>query len=310
MTRALQPDVAAVLDYAASLDLPAMETLSPVDARAFQTATAANRPPGPDVGEIMDGELPGPAGPLAYRLYRPSTPGPHPLTAYFHGGGWVIGSQVSDDPFCRQLCVESDSIIVSVDYRHAPEHRFPAAHEDGFTAAVWLSANRESLGATPTPIALAGWSAGGNIAAVLAQQARDTGDFDLAGQILITPVTSPGERRLSHTDNAEGYALTTSMLDWFLENYVDEADRTDPRVAPLQAPNLGGLASALVVTADFDPLRDEGTAYATALAAAGTAVDHLACDGQTHTSILAVDVIESATPIRSHIAGTLRDFHN
>ena len=167
MTRALQPDVAAVLDYAASLELPALESLAPVDARAFQVATAANRPPGPEVGEMVDGELPGAAGPLAYRLYRPVTPGPHPLTAYFHGGGFVIGSQISDDPFCRQLCIESDSIIVSVDYRHAPEHRFPAAHDDGFAAARWLSANRESLGASPAPIAVSGWSAGGNIAATI-----------------------------------------------------------------------------------------------------------------------------------------------
>jgi acetyl esterase/lipase len=309
MTRALQPDVAAVLKHIASLELPPLETLSAVDARAFTVAAAAQRPPGPDVGEISDGELPGANSLLKYRLYRPATPGPHPVTVYFHGGGFVIGSHVSDDPICRQLCIESDSIIVSVDYRHAPENRFPAAHEDGYAAGQWISANRESLGGTSGAVVLAGWSAGGNIAAVVAQQARDTGNFDVAGQVLIAPMTSPGERRPSHAENAEGYTLTASLLDWFIDAYVDQADRDDPRVAPLRASNLSDMAPALVVTAHFDPLRDEGTAYAGALAAAGTSVEHLACDGHTHTSILAVGVVESAALVRTHIADAIRAFH-
>ncbi len=309
MTRALQPDVAAVLEYAASLELPALETLSPEAARAFNVASAESRPAGPDVGQIVDGEMPGADGPLDYRLYRPASPGPHPVTVYFHGGGFVIGSHVSDDPFCRQLCLESDSIIISVDYRHAPEHRFPAAHEDGYAAAHWISTNLEAMGGAAGPIALAGWSAGGNIAAVLAQQARDSGDFDVAGQALITPVTSPAEQRPSHSENAVGYALTASMLAWFFDNYVDQGDRNDPRIAPLRATDLTGLPPALVVTADFDPLRDEGAEYAAALAAAGTLVEHLACDGHTHTSIPAVGVVESAASIRSSIAGTIRGFH-
>ena len=309
MTRTLQPDVAAVLEHIAGLELPPLETLSAQDARAFNVAAGAQRPPGPDVGEINDGALPGADGSREYRLYRPATPGPHPVTVYFHGGGFVIGSHMSDDPFCRQLCIESDSIIVSVDYRHAPEHRFPAAHEDGYAAAQGISKHLESLGGASGPIVLAGWSAGGNIAAVLAQQARDTGDFEIAGQVLITPMTSPGERRPSHSENAEGYSLTTSLLEWFIDNYVDQPDRDDPRVAPLRASNLSDLAPALVVTANFDPLRDEGTAYAGALAAAGTPVEHLACDGHTHTSIVAVGIVESAASVRTHIADTIRAFH-
>ena len=309
MTRTLQPDVAAVLEHVASLELPPLETMSAQDARAFNVAAGAQRPPGPDVGEITDGALPGADGPLEYRLYRPATSGPHPATVYFHGGGFVIGSHISDDPLCRQLCRESDSIIVSVNYRHAPEHRFPAAHEDGYTTAQWVSENLESLGGAPGPIVLAGWSAGGNIAAVVAQQARDTGDFEVAGQVLIAPMTSPGERRPSHSENAEGYSLTASLLAWFIDNYVDQPDRDDPRVAPLRASNLSDLAPALIVTANFDPLSDEGTAYARALAAAGTPVEHLACAGHTHTSIVAVRIVESAASVRTHIADTIRAFH-
>src|SRR5262249_12874676 len=128
----LQLDVAMVLDFAAELGLPAMESLSVADARAFSVALAADRPPGPDVGDVADGVLRGAAGPLAYRRYRPATPGPHPIVVYFHGGGWVLGGVDSDDPFCRYLCVKSGAVVVSVDYRHAPEARFPAAVDDGF----------------------------------------------------------------------------------------------------------------------------------------------------------------------------------
>ena len=154
--RRIQPDVAFVLDLMASLGLPPMETMNVADARAFAEATAATMPPGPAVGEITDAVLPGPGGDLAYRLYRPPTAGPHPLIAYFHGGGWVLGSQHADEPFCRDLCVRTGAVVVSVNYRHAPEDRFPAAVDDAFAAVQWIAANAARLGGVPGQLAVAG----------------------------------------------------------------------------------------------------------------------------------------------------------
>ncbi len=170
--------------------------------------TAAVRPPGPDVGEIVDGVLPGPAGDLAYRLYRPDSDGPSPLVVYFHGGGWVLGAQDSDDPLCRDLCVRSGAIVVSVNYRHAPEARFPAPVDDALAAVTWVADHAIELGGIPGPIAVAGWSAGGNLAAITCRLARDAGGPEIAGQLLLCPVTDCDLTRASYVDNADGYLLT------------------------------------------------------------------------------------------------------
>ena len=308
VVRRLQPDVQLVLDAMAALELPPIESMSPVEARAFMTEANSQRPPGPEVGEIVDGTLPGAAGELAYRLYRPASPGPHPVVAYFHGGGWVLGDASSDDPLCRELCVQSGALIVSVDYRHGPEHRFPAAPEDAFAAVRWLAENAGSLGGVPGRLSVAGWSAGGNLAAVVCQLARDAGGPTITGQLLVTPVTDADLSRPSYTDNAEGYILTTPLMHWFWDHYADATDRSDPRAAPIRASDLSGLPPAVVVTSEFDPLRDEGEAYAQALAAAGVEVTHLPQRGQTHTSLAAVDVVVSAAPARVEMGEALRRF--
>jgi cation diffusion facilitator CzcD-associated flavoprotein CzcO/acetyl esterase/lipase len=302
--RRLQPDMAMVLDLLASLGLPAIETMSAADARAFSEATAASRPPGPEVGEITDALLPGPAGDLAYRLYRPPTRGPHPLIAYFHGGGWVLGSQDSDDPLCRDLCVRTGSVVVSVNYRHAPEDRFPAAADDAFAAATWIAANAAVLGGIPGQLTVAGWSAGGNVAAVTCQLARDAGGPDIASQLLLAPVTDCDLARPSYASNGEGFILTAGLMRWFWDHYADEADRASPKAAPLRG-TLAGLPPAVVVTAEFDPLRDEGDAYADALADAGVPVRHIRARGHTHTSLTMVDVVISGAPVRAEIAEAL-----
>ncbi len=304
--RSLQPDVAMVLDFIAGLELPPLESMSPAEARAFSETSNEQRPPGPDVGEISDGTLPGPGGELRYRLYRPFGAGPHPVTVYFHGGGWVLGSHDSDDPLCRDLCVRSESIIVSVDYRHGPEDRFPAAPDDAYAALQWVADNVESLGGIAGKLAVAGWSAGANLAAVVCQTARDNGGPEIAGQVLITPVTDSDFSRPSYSENAEGYVLTKALMEWFWDHYCDEADRGDPRVAPLRAASLADLPPALVVTCQFDPLRDEGDAYAAALAAAGVDTQHLPAAGHIHTSLSAVDVVISGAPVRAEIANAIR----
>jgi len=306
--RRVQPDVAIVLEAIEELGVPALDTLSVENARALTVVMAAERPPGPQVGEVVDAALPGAAGPLAYRLYRPTGAGPHPIVVYFHGGGWVLGGRDSDDPFCRDLCVRSGAILVSVDSRHAPESRFPAAVDDGFAAVRWIAAHAEALGGRPGQLAVCGWSAGGNIAAVVCQLARDAGGPRIAGQVLVTPVTDCDLTRESYVANGEGYGLTASLTRWFWDHYADPADRRRPKASPLRAADLSNLPPALVVTCEFDPLRDEGAAYAAALAAAGVDARHLPCRGQMHTSLPSVDVIRSAAAARAEIGTALRRF--
>jgi acetyl esterase/lipase len=306
----LQLDVALVLELIAQLGLPSIEMLPVEDARTLSVAFNVGRPPGPDVGDIVDGTLPGAAGPLAYRLYRPPTPGPHPIVVYFHGGGWVLGSCESDDPFCRDLCVRANAVVISVDYRHAPEARFPAAVDDGFAAVRWIAENAEALGGEPNKLAVCGWSAGGNVAAVVCQMAREAGGPPIVGQVLVNPVCDCDFTRASYVENADGYVLTSSVMRWFWDQYADAADRQHPKASPLRARDLSGLPPALVATSEFDPLRDEGAAYATALAAAGVQARHLPGRGQTHMSVPAVDVILSANSAREQIGAGLREFFN
>jgi cation diffusion facilitator CzcD-associated flavoprotein CzcO/acetyl esterase/lipase len=304
----LQPDVAMLLDMMEELELPPIESMTPEQARAFMDTMSAERPPGPEVAEVVDGVLPGAAGDLDYRLYRPEGDGPHPVVVYFHGGGWVLGSTDSDDPFCRDLCVRSGAVIISVDYRHAPEARFPAAADDAFAAVRWVADHIIELGGIAGQLAVAGWSAGANLAAVVCQQARDAGGPDIAGQMLLTPVTDSDMSRPSYSENGEGYILTRALMEWFWDHYADPADRTDPRVAPLRADDLSGLPPAVIVTGEFDPLRDEGIAYAGALAAAGVPVHHTTARGHTHTSLTMVDVMLSAPQYRAELAEGITSF--
>jgi cation diffusion facilitator CzcD-associated flavoprotein CzcO/acetyl esterase/lipase len=303
----LQPDVRLVLGILAEMNLPQIEQLGAQGARDFLTEFNKARPAGRPVGEVGDGVLQGAESLLPYRLYRPVTPGPHPIVVYFHGGGWVIGDEQSDDPFCRDLCRRSGMIVVSVGYRHAPEHRFPAAAEDGYAATRWIAEHATELGGRPGPVLVAGWSAGGNIAAVTCQLARDRGGPEIAGQLLICPVTDSRYDRPSYTENAVGYFLTRSMMFWFWDIYSSPADRTDPRVAPLRG-NLKGLPPAFVATCEFDPLRDEGIEYAEALAAAGSQVEQLQARGHIHTSLMMVDVVVTGVGARVKMAEALRGF--
>ena len=304
--RRVQPDVAMVIEFVESLGQPPIEDMAVDDARAYMEAMSAERPPGPDVGEIVDGVFPGAAGDLAYRLYRPKSPGPHGIVVYFHGGGWVLGHHTSDDPACRELCVNSDSVVISCDYRHAPEHRFPAAPEDGFAAVQWAAENAAALGGVPGQLAVAGWSAGANIAAVVCQVSRDAGGPDISAQLLITPVTDCDFSTPSYIDNGDGYLLTADSMRWFWDHYADPALRSDPRASPLRADDLANLPPAMVVTCEFDPLRDEGIAYAQAMEAAGVLVRQLQCRGQIHTSITAVGMVISSASARAEMGGWLR----
>ncbi|MDR3663221.1 MAG: alpha/beta hydrolase [Mycobacterium sp.] len=220
--------------------------------------------------------IPGPAGPLRARHYRPDTTGVAPLLVFFHGGGFVIGDIESHDGLCRLICRDAGVHVVSVDYRLAPEHPAPAGVEDCYATYLWCLDNAARLGADPAQVAVGGDSAGGNLTAVVCQLARDNGAALPVLQFLIYPVTNfVGDTR-SKVLFAEGYFLSKIDMDWFRENYLagSALDRSDPRVSPLLAADLSGLPPALVLTGGFDPLCDEGEAYAAALAAAGVPVDH------------------------------------
>jgi cation diffusion facilitator CzcD-associated flavoprotein CzcO/acetyl esterase/lipase len=301
----LQPDVRIMLNLLAQMQLPPVESMGAEGARAFVTQMNAARPPGRPVGEVADGTLDGAEGPLPYRLYRPATPGPHPIVVYFHGGGWVLGDAQSDDPFCRDMCRRTGMIFVSVGYRHAPEHPFPAAAEDGYAAMRWIAAHAAELGGTTDDVLVAGWSAGGNVAAVTCQLARDRGGPKIAGQLLICPVTDHSFERPSYAANADGYFLTRSLMQWFWDLYCPAADRADPRASPLRG-RVAGLPPACVVTCEFDPLRDEGVAYAEAMAAAGVPVEQIDARGHFHSSFTMVDTILSGAPGRMQMAHALR----
>ncbi len=306
--RLMQPDVEMMLDVMATLELPPIEAMSPAEARGFMDASATMRAPGPDVGEIVDGTFPGAAGDLEYRIYRPTSAGSHPIVVYYHGGGWVLGSHTSDDPLCRDLCKRADVIIISMNYRHAPEARFPAAVDDAWAALKWVADNAEQLGGDANRIAVAGWSAGGNLAAVVAQMARDNAGPALRGQLLLTPVTDGSRQSASYTENGEGYVLTKNVMEWFWNHYASAEDRRHVKASPLLAESLANLPPAMIVTGQFDPLRDEGNAYARALEDAGVEVKRMQARGHIHTSITMVDMLPSGAPIRGHMASALRGF--
>jgi acetyl esterase len=217
------------------------------------------------------------------RIYKPEGRPPLPALVYFHGGGWVIGSLETHDGACRELANRIGCAVVSVDYRLAPESRYPAAAEDCYAATQWVAENAKALGVDAKRIAIGGDSAGGNLAAVVALMARDRGGPALRHQLLIYPVTDADFERASYRENAEGYLLTTKAMAWFWGHYVPElAQRQDGYAAPLRAKDLAGLPPAFVLTAEFDPLRDEGEAYAKRLAQAGVPTRLQRYDGAIH----------------------------
>ncbi|WGL53237.1 alpha/beta hydrolase [Nocardioides sp. BP30] len=276
----LDPELAALLDFLSAAGTPPMSEQTPADARAgFRTLTVDLRDPSllPPMAQVEDSTVPGPAGDIPIRVYRPEADGPLPTVAFFHGGGWVIGDLDTHDLTCRTLAEQSAAVVVSVDYRLAPEHPFPAAVEDARAAATWIADHLADLGGTQM-LGVAGDSAGGNLAAVLAQEFRDR----VGAQLLIYPATDvPGEYA-SRVANAEGYFLDAKTMLWFLEQYAGTVtDPTDPALSPLYG-ELDGAPPAVVVVAGFDPLRDEGLAYAAALEAAGVAVTVRRFDSLIH----------------------------
>jgi acetyl esterase len=280
---AVDPELKCMLDMLGATGFTGFSAMTPGGAREWTREFSAKSPRGPELPKVEDKTIPGPDGPIPMRIYTPEGEGPFPLIVWFHGGGWVVGSIDDADPFVRRLVEASGCVAVSVGYRLAPEHRYPAAIDDCFAATQWLAGNAAALGTDPTRVVVAGDSAGGNLAAAVAIRARDAGRPAIAFQYLVCPVTDHDFTRQSYIDNADGYMTTTRDVEWFWGHYAPEPSARDaPDASPLRASSLEGLPPALVVTADLDPLRDEGEEYARRLAEAGVPTRHRRYAGVIH----------------------------
>jgi acetyl esterase len=273
------------------------------DVLAMRAATrvSPHRGDGPELRDVTDAAV----GDVPVRVYRPAD-GVLPALVYFHGGGWSIGDLESADPMCRRLADEAGCVVVSADYRLAPENPFPAAVEDAYAVTADVVRRADHYGVRPDAVAVAGDSAGGNLAAVCALLARDDG-IGLAHQVLLCPNTDSGLDSASFTEFAEGYGLTAAGMAWSFGHYLGYADRSDPRIAPLRAGDLSGLAPATVVTAEYDILRDEGEAYAHALAAAGVPVELRRYAGMIHNFITLPEAFDDADVARAWAVTRLRE---
>ncbi|HLL27478.1 MAG TPA: alpha/beta hydrolase [Xanthobacteraceae bacterium] len=278
----LDPHVKGLLDFIAAAGRPKIWQLTPPEARqAFlalaNLADAKNEP----IGKIENGELPGPAIPLPFRLYTPIEAAAEPLAGlvYFHGGGFVIGNLDTHDGFLRMLANASGCRVISIDYRLAPEHKFPAAIEDAYAATKWVADHAATLGIDPNRLAVGGDSAGGNLAALVCQLAKKAGTPKIALQVLFCAATDVAGETESHHAFAEGYFLDQKSIRWFMQQYLPPGD---VRASPLRADDLAGLPPAHIHTAEFDPLRDEGKAYADRLKRSGGNVQYTCHTGMIH----------------------------
>ncbi|MFC6838111.1 alpha/beta hydrolase [Halomarina ordinaria] len=305
------PEIQAFIDQSA--DAPAFHEMPMEDVRATTNTVFAVENP-TEVGEVVDRTVPGEADDVPIRIYLPTGDGPFGVTVFFHGGGFVSGGLDSHDELCRELANAAGVAVVAVDYRLAPEHPFPAAVVDAYAATEWVAENADSFGGDASRLAVAGDSAGGNLAAVVAQMARDRGGPDIAYQALLYPTVSHTQDWPSVEENGEGYFIGAADLVWFDDQYYEhDVDRMNVYASPLLAPDFEGLPPATVVTGGFDPLRDEGVAYAERLEAAGVDVTHHHYDDVIHAFVqmaVAPFGFERSGEAFDDVAGDLRDALN
>ncbi|MCG8546059.1 MAG: alpha/beta hydrolase [Alphaproteobacteria bacterium] len=308
MSNKLDPDVQSLIDTVANADFTPINLLSPEEARRqylndeFETLIK----PIP-VGQVENFTIDGPGGALPMRLYRPSQDdGTLPVVVYFHGGGFVIGGLESYDGLCRLLCERSGCLILSVDYRLAPEHRFPAAVDDAFAALAWTFSHAAEIGGDPSAVAVAGDSAGGSLAAVVCHLAHDGEVASPAAQVLIYPAVDLKADFPSRRTFAKMIPIPKQVIEWFNNCYLDNPESIDdPRASPIRYARFEGLPPALVLTAGFDPLRDEGKAYADKLRDAGVPVEYRCYDGLVHGFVSMGGVIRAASDAVDVIAAYL-----
>ncbi|WP_204040931.1 alpha/beta hydrolase [Acrocarpospora phusangensis] len=302
---ALNPQAAAYLKLFPADMSADLATITDDEIRQLRTmdAMAAQRGAPAPMAAVRDDEETG----VPVRIYRPAgDAGPSPVAVYYHGGGWVYGSVERNDPLARDLAARTGAVVVSVDYRLAPEHRFPAAADDAWTVLADVFERPERYGADPSRVAVVGDSAGGNLAAVVAWQARDAG-YRLAHQLLVYPVVDVAMDTPSYRAYASGFGLGADEMAWFVKKYAGGADPSDPRLAPLRLADMSGLAPATVITAECDPLCDEGAAYADALRGAGVPVGYRCYEGSLHGFYGLPGFFDQAGEARDYAAARLRE---
>ena len=307
----LHPQARALLRLIEEKSFPPTHTLTPAEARHwYRERRSVTQPQPPEVAQTRELKAQGPGGEIPLRLYRPlGSPADRqlPVLVYFHGGGWVIGDLETHDTLCRELANGAGCAVVAVDYRMGPEHRFPAAVDDCLAATYWILANAGSLQLDAGRLAVGGDSAGGNLAAVVAIAARDAGDLPIAFQLLIYPGTDMRRTAPSHQSNGQGYLLTSDTISYFHDHYIDDPKHDlDWRASPLLHPDLSRLPPAFLLTAGFDPLRDEGLQYAQALSDAGTRSTLVCFQRQIHGFITMGRVLDEANTAVALCASQLR----
>jgi acetyl esterase len=308
----LDPDAAAVFKAFQEAGRPPYETVSPDEAREFYLAArVVSNPEPPELESVAPLAIPSPAGPIPARVYTAKTlrkaSGLAPCLVFFHGGGWVIGNLDSHDVVCRKLADQGQLIVISVDYRLAPEHKFPAAVDDAIAATKWIAGNARQFGVDASRLMVGGDSAGGNLAAVVAISARDGNGPAIAGQLLIYPATDFALTHPSHSEPETSLLLTHSVIRWFRDHYLNgAADVHDWRASPARAKTLIGLPPAYVLTAGADPLRDEGVEYARRLKEAGVAVTYRTFPGQFHGFFTMGKLLQQANVAANEIGAWLR----
>jgi len=308
----LHPQTKAFLDLIEERQIPPTHTLSPAVARlTYRERRSLTQPAPPEVGEVRELSAQSKHGTVPLRLYRPLGHDPAamlPTLIYYHGGGWLLGDLDTHDTLCRELANGSGCAVVSVDYRMAPEHRFPIAVEDCLAATYWIHQHAVELGVDATSLAVGGDSAGGNLAAVVAIAARDAGDLPLQYQLLIYPATDMRRTAPSHTTNGQGYLLTQDTMTYYHDHYIADAkDDLDWRASPLLCDDLSNLPPALVLVAGYDPLRDEGVMYAQRLTEAGNNATLISFERQIHGFILMGKIIDESNTAVSVCAAQLRN---
>mgnify|MGYP001819476985 CR=1 FL=1 len=304
----LDPQIKAIIEADSKLGLPSYNMLSPAEARKQMLDLSPPVDPALTARQTKNLKIPGPKSEIPVKFYYPDGDSPYPVVVYFHGGGWVIGDLKTHNAICHALTKTSGCLVMAVDYRLAPENKYPAASEDAYAALCWVADNADSIQADANRIAVVGESAGGTLAAVVSMMIRDRGGPQIGLQVLVYPVTNHGFNTPSYLEYAEGYILTREIMKWFWNHHLKNENESDlPYVSPLRAENFGKLPPAFVVTAEYDPLRDEGEAYAHRLQEAGVKVKLSRYDGMIHGFFRMTSRVDRAREALDEVSLMLRD---